>query len=240
MKQLPDRPSLDHLKKQAKHLLRLYNGRDAGALSQFRDFLPAAVGKSDAQIVALDLRLHDARSCVARAYGFPSWPDLKTYVEVQATPRQDLASRRLHWLRFVYAGDIAGGNNRSRPSLAARLLAGSPDLASGDVYLACAMGDEGALQRAMKTDPGWINRAGGPLNLPPLVAVTHSSLLQLPAFRERLHRSARLLLDAGVDPNQTVGNCFPPASLEQPSNEIRLSALYGAAGRGAASVFRTR
>ena len=47
------------------------------------------------------------------------------------------------------------------------------------------------------------------------------------------HRSgrARLLLQAGADPNQAVGSRWPPASLSEPSEEFRLSALYGATGR---------
>jgi hypothetical protein len=110
------------------------------------------------------------------------------------------------------------------------MLSEAPDLLGNDSYLACVIGDMDRLQQISRSDPGWVNRAGGPLNLLPLVAVTHSSLLQLPIFRERLHRSARLLLEAGADPNQFVGNRWPPASLTAPS-EDKLSALYGAAGR---------
>ena len=54
--------------------------------------------------------------------------------------------------------------------------------------------------------------------------------MQLPEFRERLRRSARYLLQAGADPNQTIGNRFPPASLAVPDETARLSVLYGAAG----------
>jgi ankyrin repeat protein len=75
-----------------------------------------------------------------------------------------------------------------------------------------------------------VNRPDGPLNLPPLLAVTHSSLLQVPEFRERLHAGARFLLAAGADPNQRIGNRWPPASLSRPDDTQPLSALYGAAG----------
>jgi hypothetical protein len=61
--------------------------------------------------------------------------------------------------------------------------------------------------------------------------VTHSSLLGLPAFRAGLHASARCLLQAGADPNQAVGDRWPPASVSAPSDMHRLSALYGAAGQ---------
>ena len=87
------------------------------------------------------------------------------------------------------------------------------------------------LREAGRNDPGWLRRAGGPLALPPLMAVTHSCLLRLPEFTEHLHACARWLLDAGADPLQTIGNRWPPASLQSPSDTERLSALYGAAGQ---------
>jgi ankyrin repeat protein len=64
-------------------------------------------------------------------------------------------------------------------------------------------------------DPGWVNRSGGPLDLPPLVAVTHSSLWQMSPWQEQLLGCARLLLAKGANPNQSKNS---------------LSALYGAAG----------
>lgn len=57
--------------------------------------------------------------------------------------------------------------------------------------------------------------------MPPLCAVTHSTLVQLPSFRDKLLRCARLLLEAGADPNQSYNN----------AEGHPLSALYGAAGK---------
>ena len=230
MNRLPDRSNLDHLKKQAKDLLRSWRNRDPQAVAQFRALLPAAAGRSDDEIVALKLRLHDAQSCVARGYGFASWMDLRAYVEAEANARGDRSALVLRWLALVYAGDVAGGGiTRPNPRVAVRMLAENPGLASGDPYVACAIGDENALQAATDADPAWVNRPGGPLRLPPLLAVTHSSLLRVPEFRERLHRSTRHLLAAGADPNQRVGDRLPPASVSAPGNS-QLSALYGAAG----------
>jgi hypothetical protein len=232
MRELPERASLAYLKKQAKDLIRLYRERDPAALARFRDALPAAAGCSDAEIAALDLRLHDAQSCVARSYGFSSWADLRGYVEVRAASRDDHAARVRQWLRLVYSGDVDGrGIDRANPRVAARVLADASDLAAGDSYLGCAIGDEDALRAATTADPAWVNRAGGPLRLPPLVAVTHSSLCQLPVFRERLHGCARFLLAAGADPNQRIGLRWPPASVSAPDDDQPLSALYGAAGK---------
>jgi ankyrin repeat protein len=230
VKSLPARVSLDHLKKQAKELLRLYRGRDAHAVTRFLISLPEAADRTHEDILALDLRLHDAQSCVAREYGFSSWSDLRSFIEAQSAAHGGRENALQRWLAFVYSGDVTGQMNRVRPALAARMLAEMPDLAADDPYLACACGDEAAVRLMTARDPSWINRPGGPLLLPPLVAVTQASLVQLPAFREGLYACARILLAAGADPNQSIGNRWPPASVEQQDHGKPLSALYGAAG----------
>lgn len=235
MKQrLPARPDLGHLKKQAKQLLAAYQTQDPGAITRLREALPAAAGSDDAAIAAMGLRLHDAQSCVAREYGFASWADLQGFVAVRRAQADDPQQAIRHWLQCVYAGDIAGDMNRSRPALARRLLEDQPTLArqvAADPWLACAVGDLDVLRAATAQDPTWVHRPGGPLTLPPLVAVAHSSLLRLPAWRERLHACARFLLDAGADVQQSTGSRWPPASPAAPVGDSPLSALYGAAGQ---------
>jgi hypothetical protein len=100
MNRSPDRLNLDHLKKQAKDLLRLYRSGDTAAMARFRRALPAAADMNDDGIAGLELRLHDAQSCIAREHGLASWPDLKRYVEVQMAahnygPRPALGSAHL-------------------------------------------------------------------------------------------------------------------------------------------------
>ncbi|MCY1226662.1 Ankyrin repeats (3 copies) [compost metagenome] len=232
MKRIPARPDIGHLKKQAKELLALYRSNDPAAFHRFRSALPAASGKNDAALAAQGLRLHDAQSCVAREYGFASWADLQGFVLARRAQVDEPAKAVLHWLCLVYAGDIAGGTNRARPAAALRMRDENPALvAGGDPWVACAIGDEAALRHASAQDPAWVHRAGGPLQLPPLVAVTHSGLMRLPGHRERLHACAKFLLDAGASPDQSAGNRWPPASLEAPADTERLSALYGAAGQ---------
>jgi ankyrin repeat protein len=229
MKRLPDRPNLGHLKKQAKDLLALYRSGDPEAISRFHDALPAAAGKDQATIMALDLRLHDAQSCIARGYGFPSWADLQSFVTARNAQAADPSIARSNLFRLIYAGDIAGGTSKARPTVAARILDERPDLVGDDPHLACAVGDVVALRRETERDPAWVNRPGGPLVLPALVAVAHSSLVKVPAYRDRLHACAELLLEAGADPNQAVQNRWA-ASPTAPSEGL-LSALYGAAGQ---------
>ncbi|WP_322011274.1 ankyrin repeat domain-containing protein [Paraburkholderia sp. J12] len=230
MKILPHQANPEHLKKQAKELLRLYRQGDAAATGRFARSLPAAAHRTHDEVMALGLRLHDAQSCLAREYGFSSWADLAAYVETNAVAEHAQSLRVRRWLGLVYGGDVTGSYTAARPRVAARLLAEYPALAAADPYAACAAGNLDVVERAIAADPGWVARAGGPLNLPPLVAVTHSCLLQIPEFAARLHACARRLLLAGADPNQRIGNRLPPASLAQPDDTEPLSALYGAAG----------
>jgi len=230
MNPLPDRLNLDHLRKQAKQLIRLYRSRDAAAMARFRGALPAAAGIDDDELLSLELRLHDAQSCIAREHGFASWPDLKRYVEVQAVAQRARAVRVRHWLQLIYRGDVSGTSSRINLRVSLRILAEDPGLLAGDPYLACAIGEEKALRRTTQADPSWVNRPGGPLQMPPLFAVAHSGLLQVEEFRACLHDSARLLIAAGADVNQRIYSRWPPASLENPDMRYPLSTLYGAAG----------
>lgn len=137
--------------------------------------------------------------------------------------------RARRWLALAYGGDVTGNHDLARPEAAARLLCEAPELVA-DAYGACAVGDEAVLGAAIAADPHWVDRAGGPFRLPPLVAVAHSRMMALPEYREGLRRCARLLLASGADPNASIGNRWPPASLAAPDESARLSALYGAAG----------
>jgi hypothetical protein len=122
----------------------------------------------------------------------------------------------LEWLRLVYAGQSAGGYGLAQPTLAVQWLEDDPGLLGQDPYLACAVGDLDILQRTLSDDPDWVNRAGGPLQMPPLVAVTHSSLSRLPGWEAQMLDCARLLLAGGAHPDQSLGS---------------LTALYGAVGQ---------
>jgi len=223
VKRLPPRPDLGHLKKQAKTLLAEARAGDAAALARLQPLgLPAGT----------ELRLHHAQWCLAREHGFQSWPQFQALVLARRALADDPERATLLWLQLVYAGDIAGGNHTARPALAEQLWAeGAVPQAGLDApWLACAVGDVGRLREQVARDPAWVHRPGGPLQLPPLMAVTHSSLARLPAFAEGLLACADLLLRAGADPHQCVGSRWPPASLQAPDASHQLSALYGAAG----------
>lgn len=230
MNTLPERAHSEHLRKQAKDLLRLFRAGDVAAIERVRTSLPAAHGKSPAELQAMWLQLHDAQSCLAREYGFASWRELNDYVAWQRVHGGDRAAAVRAWLPLAYAGDITGDLFNARPRLALRLYEEQAALLRHDPHVACAVGDAGTIRAAIAADASWVHRPSGPLELPPLLAVTHSSLARIEGYGDRLRQCARLLLDAGASPDQSVGNRWPPHSLAEPGDE-RLGALYGAAGQ---------
>ena len=72
---LPARPSLEQLRKQAKHLLREFRAGDASASSRVRAVLPRVIDGASA------LALADAQFVLAREYGFQSWAALVHHLE---------------------------------------------------------------------------------------------------------------------------------------------------------------
>ena len=79
--QLPARPHVDHLRRQAKDLLAALQEGDPEAAATFREHLPAARDMTGEQVRTAGFRLADAQSAVARKAGFASWPQLSRHVE---------------------------------------------------------------------------------------------------------------------------------------------------------------
>jgi Ankyrin repeats (3 copies) len=81
VKRLPPNPNLDHLKHQAKDLLRGHTARSAQVAQRVREFHPDFQGASDDEVFTVALTLSDAQLAIAREYGFPSWARLKAHIE---------------------------------------------------------------------------------------------------------------------------------------------------------------
>jgi len=116
VRHLPSNPSLDHLKYQAKDLLKGHAARDFEVAQRIREFHPSFIGAGDAEIFSAGFGLADAQLAIAREYGFPSWTRLKARVE-KPTPSdqsklphheriEDALFRRA--VHLLDAGDTAG------------------------------------------------------------------------------------------------------------------------------------
>ncbi len=71
---LPPSPDLEHLRREAKHLLRRLQAGD-----------PAAVARLDAHTPGLPAALGTAQLVVAREHGFASWAQLKSLLTRMAS-----------------------------------------------------------------------------------------------------------------------------------------------------------
>jgi hypothetical protein len=207
-RQLPVRPNLEQLKKQAKSLLHAAHARDADALRRFAA-LPALSGKSIDEIAVVDLALHDAQSVIAREHGFPSWAALREEVEART-------------LSFGAAVDefirCATGGACGR---AERLLALYPDVASATLHTALVLGDAASVEARLRDHPALARQPGGPQNWEPLLYVCHTCMhVNAPSRVEGLLAIARQLCALGANPNAEYHWNWHP--------ELPRTALWGA------------
>jgi ankyrin repeat protein len=104
-RRLPQQPSLEQLKKQAKELLEQFRAGELAAVAEVRQF---------ERNHPSHFALNDAQRVLARAYGFESWPKLKAFVDGATIAR---------FTDAVKAGDRA---------LVRSMLASRPELVSMD------------------------------------------------------------------------------------------------------------
>ena len=116
VKPLPASPDINHLKYQAKDLLKGLASRRAETAQRVREFHPRFHKASDNEIFTAHFKLADAQLTIARERGFASWPRLKARIEKPTKadrldlPHQeriaDASFRRA--VDLLDAGDVAG------------------------------------------------------------------------------------------------------------------------------------
>jgi ankyrin repeat protein len=193
---LPDDPSLEQLRQQAKDLRDLARAGVPGALD-----LIAAHHPGGAHAVTLT----GARLVVARHHGFSSWARLQERVqmieryrrapdEVETTVGPADEFLALACLRF------GGDDSPERWERGATVLAGHPELARTNIHVAAAAADEDSVRALLLADPALASREGGPYGWEPLlylVYARHDRQITEPATLG----TARVLLEHGADPN---------------------------------------
>src|SRR5713101_1072007 len=188
-RELPARPDLEQLKKQAKSLLHAAQARDRDALHRFAA-LPAFSGKAIDEIDATELALHDAQSVIARECGFPSWPALREEVEARTLSFSEAVDQ---FLRCATGG--ASGR-------AERLLALHPNIASANLYTALVLGDATSVDARLRNRPELAKYPGGPQNWEPLLYVCHSCMhVTVPSRVDGFVVIAQQLCSLGANPN---------------------------------------
>jgi hypothetical protein len=154
---LPDNPSLEQLRKQAKDVRDLARAGVPGALDLVAAHHPGGrnpVGLAGAQLV------------VARHYGFTSWARLKRHLEIvehyRRVPDEVAQSDGLADEFLALACLRYGGDAPARWEQAARLLADQPGIARSSIHVAAAAADGAAVRALLQDDPALAGGQGGP------------------------------------------------------------------------------
>ncbi len=198
---LPEHPHIDQLRRRAKELRDAARAGDPVALDRLARHAPGGN----------PTRLATAQLVIAREHGFPSWPKLRGQVAARAaTPAERIDA-------FLY-DSVAGHRDH-----AARLLGEYPSIAGYDFRTAVVVGNAAMVRRMLAEDPGLAVRRDRRTGWPPLLGVCMSRWHLLdPGRAPGLREVGHLLLDAGADPNTTVGS--------RPGRPDYCSTLFAAAG----------
>jgi ankyrin repeat protein len=226
--QIPDRPSLEQYKKQAKDLLRSCQDRHPAALERihrlprFRNLAPAQLPDQLPTLI-----LADAQLVLAREHGFPSWPQFATELEKLRIIRsveeiQDPVAT------FIEVASVPRHGWHGSGSLehAQLILARYPHVATASIYAAAILADETTVRAFLARDPQLASASGGPHQWDALTYLCFSRYLRLDKNRsDDFVRTARALLAAGANANTGWTEY-----IDDPPRPVPETVIYAAAG----------
>lgn len=205
--------ALERLRKEAKRRLKAIQAGDERALRWFRHLVPAAPDVPT---------LRDLQLAVARSLDFPGWTALKRAVERPLAPADSREGIRNRFLDNACPDHHVRGKQDHRRAVATamRLLEQHPWLRTHDLDTAVVCGELDVVRAALARAPHRARVAGeeptvlrgraggandlyehlGPKGWPPLLLLAFTRL-PLSATNDNALAIARLLLDAGADPN---------------------------------------
>src|SRR5262245_29799516 len=194
---LPNEPSFEQLRNQARDLQRAVRHGQPEALALVAQYAPELhTGPG-----GFPLRL--AQLVIARRYGFPSWPRLKRHIEIVAgfTRRpDDVPAGTDPVAEFLRLACLTyGADSPDRRAAARDLLAAHPDIPSSGIHAAAATASVDDVERVLAADRPAARREGGPFGWEPLMYLAYARHAD-PSL-DAVVTTARLLVAAGADPN---------------------------------------
>ena len=95
-KRLPPKANLEHLKKQAKDLLRAHRDGEPQACKRIGECLSRLSRTSEEEIRAVEVSLQEAQHVIAREYGFAGWSKLLEEVQVEEVGTPPVSAAAWH------------------------------------------------------------------------------------------------------------------------------------------------
>lgn len=200
---LPPLPHPDHLRRQARDLLRAWRRGDADALA-----------RAETWQLQPPWQLAAAQFSIAREHGLASWPRLMAAVDARRATALDEAE----FVAETVALALGRGWDAPQPARVLARLAARP-LPHPALLLLQGRADE-----ALAVLPAALPQAPlPPWQAPSLVYAAASGLARLDSHRDALVHAVGTLLAQGADPNATWADPDDPGH--------RLPVLYGAVAR---------
>jgi ankyrin repeat protein len=222
---LPDHPSLQYYKKQAKQLARDCAAGHSAALTRVRKHHPRL------RNIAVDqphrLALVDAQLVLAREHNFTSWPKFAQHIETLRIIRslEDISDPVTAFLE-VACVDIHGWHRSGTLEHAEMLLARYPETGAASIYIAAVLANEPTVRAFLARDSSLATSPGGPHRWDALTHLCFSRYLRLDKPRaDAFTTTARALLEAGASANTGWWD-----TIDDPPRQVPETAIYGAAG----------
>jgi ankyrin repeat protein len=222
---LPDHPSLEQYKKQAKELHRSAAAGEAAVVERIGRHHPRFHQAGSDSLRTF--RLADAQLVLAREHGYESWPEFAKHIDTLRVIRslEDLRDPS-HTFIEVACVDRHGWHGSGTLEHAELIRTRYPEVSTASIYSAAVFGDAATVRAFLAHDPSLATAKGGPHGWDALTYLCFSRYLRIDKARsESLVEAARALLEAGA--NADTGWI---EYIDTPPRPLDEAALYGAAG----------
>lgn len=222
---LPDHPSLEQYRKQAKELRRASSAGLPAALARVRKHHPRL------RNLAMDrpraIALADAQLVLAREHGYESWAGFARHIEtLRIIHTVEEFDDPLNTFIELACVDRHGWHGTGTLEHAEMILSRYPEVGTANIYSAAVLGDATTIRAQIAAHRSLATAKGGPHMWDALTYLCFSRYLRIEKSRsESFVDAARTLLEAGASANTGWTEL-----IDDPPREVREPVIYGAAG----------
>ena len=200
-RQLTPKSNLDTLKKEAKRWLKALHANDVEARKRLLCAYPKAPAEPG---------LRDIQHALAQEHDLANWAELKDKLSEYALANRSHAERVAEFMEHAVLTygippgtedwDFGHPDNPARRLLAARILRQYPEVGRDSIHTGALCGDLVTVERFLSERPAAASEKRAPRRWEPLQYLCYGRL-PIASASENAVAIARMLLDAGADPN---------------------------------------